>query len=183
MALLKNSIKDDEVISEETADIAMRTYNIDPPVEESSDLHETSICLAQETYAKAENNEVLDCGSIHSCVDKIASQLILDNNFSLISVPGTHGDYLNSHAVNVCILSMQIGISIGYDSYKLTELGMSAFLHDIGMIKYLDLVRQPRKLTIEEYREIKNHPIFGAELLRKAKNLPDRAINIMLQQH
>jgi HD-GYP domain-containing protein (c-di-GMP phosphodiesterase class II) len=162
-----------------TAD--MCDYNL--PAEEISDLHAMSLSLAKEIYAKVANNEPLECGSINLCVDKIADQLIIDNNFSPLSIYGTNADYLSSHAVNVCIMSLKVGIGIGYDSSKLTELGMSAFLHDIGMIKYLGLAGQPRKLTMEEYKEIKNHPILSSELLKKAKKLPESVINTTLQQH
>jgi HD-GYP domain-containing protein (c-di-GMP phosphodiesterase class II) len=83
----------------------------------------------------------------------------------------------------VCILSIKIGISLGYDTSRLHELGISAFLHDVGMTKYLELSRQERKLTVEESEKIKKHPIIGSELLKKAKDLPEIAIDVTLQQH
>lgn len=171
----------EEVI--ETSDGTAGIYGDNMPVEEISDLHAMSLSLAQETYARVANDETLECGPINLCVDKIADELIINNNFSQVSISGANGDYLSCHAVNVCIMSLKLGIRLGYDSSKLTELGMSAFLHDIGMIKYLGLARQPRSLTIGEYKEIKNHPVLSSELLKKAKSLPEGAINTTLQQH
>jgi HD-GYP domain-containing protein (c-di-GMP phosphodiesterase class II) len=167
----------------ETADGAAGICGNNLSVEEITDLHAMSLSLAQEMYAKAANNETLECGPINLCVDKIADQLIINNNFSQVSISGANGDYLSCHAVNVCIMSLKIGMRLGYDSSKLTELAMSAFLHDIGMIKYLGLARQPRSLTIGEYKEIKNHPVLSSELLKKAKRLPEGVINTTLQEH
>lgn len=186
LALLQGRIKESsefEYETNNTDDITEVVYDAEPPENESSYLYEMSVSLAKETHVKAASSETLECEPINSCVDDLAEQLTLNNNFLPVLMSGVNGDYLSSHAVNVCILSMKIGIGIGYDKSKLTELGTSAFLHDIGMTKYLELSRQARKLTIKESEEIKNHPVIGSELLKKAKGLPEIAIHVTLQQH
>lgn len=167
-----------EADSHETADIAD-----DLPAKEISDLHEMSISLANEIHVRVARNEIIDCESIKSCVAKLVQILIINNDLLPLLTSGGAEDYLGRHAVNVCILSIKIGIGLGFDKSRLKELGISAFLHDIGMTKYLDLASQPRKLTTKEYEKIKNHPVMSSELLKKAKGLPDIAIITTLQQH
>jgi HD-GYP domain-containing protein (c-di-GMP phosphodiesterase class II) len=68
-------------------------------------------------------------------------------------------DYIPYHSVNVCILSIEVGLGLGYSNRELIELGVSALLHDVGMAEYMHLSNQPRKLTAEEYSQVKEHTI------------------------
>ena len=50
----------------------------------------------------------------------------------------------------------------------------SAPLHDIGKIGIPDtIINKPSKLTDEEYRVIKEHPLTGAQILSEIKSVPD----------
>jgi HD-GYP domain-containing protein (c-di-GMP phosphodiesterase class II) len=75
--------------------------------------------------------------------------------------------YLHQHSVNVCIISLQIGIGAGFEMGHLIELGIAAFLHDIGMTQFEDTANLARKLTQKEYDEIKNHVAVGDAILKK----------------
>jgi HD-GYP domain-containing protein (c-di-GMP phosphodiesterase class II) len=150
---------------------------------ESSDLYQKAIFLAKETHLKAIRNEVIECGPINLCVAQVVEQLILKNKFLMALVCGTAEDYLSSHAVNVSILSINIGMGLQLEKDKLRDLGISAFLHDIGMISYMELASQPRKLTDQEYEEIRKHPLMSSVILRRAVDVPEAALEVALQQH
>ncbi|MCK4784160.1 MAG: HD domain-containing protein, partial [Desulfobacteraceae bacterium] len=92
-------------------------------------------------------------------------------------------NYLYCHSVNVCIYSIVMGLGLGYDKLKLTELGISALLHDIGMTEYLHLANHSRKLTSGEFKEIKKHPLKGTEILESVKNLKKAALYAVHQGH
>lgn len=151
--------------------------------EESKELYEEAISLAREIQGKALTNGVLEWKSIAAIVERLVEQLILNNGSLLELTTELTQSYLYSHAVNVCIFSIKIGIGLGYDRAELIQLGLPAFLHDIGMVKCIDLANQPRKLDTEEYNKIKNHPIIGSEILKKTKELSKRVICVVLQQH
>jgi len=75
--------------------------------------------------------------------------------------------YLPQHSVNVAILSLMIGHGVGYDTDKMMELGLTAFLHDIGMVACRDLASVPRPLTAKEFEKIKQHVDAGQKILRE----------------
>ncbi|HAJ57198.1 MAG TPA: hypothetical protein DCL35_05450 [Candidatus Omnitrophica bacterium] len=75
--------------------------------------------------------------------------------------------YLLQHSVNVCVISLQIGVGAGYEMGRLIELGIAAFLHDIGMTQFQNMANLSRRLTHEEYAEIKKHVEVGDSLLKK----------------
>ena len=134
-------------------------------------------------YSLTELNGDIRCSSIMASLGKLIDQLMLDVSSVLQLMESPMNPYLYSHAINVSILSVIVGIGLGYDKVKLSELACAASLHDIGMVKFLGLVNKPRKLTDEEYNEIKKHTVIGAEILKKSKDLPETAVYAALQQH
>lgn len=78
-------------------------------------------------------------------------------------------DYTFGHSVNVCLLSLLTGISLGYDRKELIALGVGALLHDVGKSKIPpEILQKPGKLTPEEFALVKSHTVLGYQLLRKA---------------
>lgn len=75
-------------------------------------------------------------------------------------------DYEILNEVNVTILSLELGIGLGYMPHSLYKLGVAAFFHDIGMRIYRDLLQAPRELDTEEKSKLNRHPAEGATLLR-----------------
>ena len=88
-------------------------------------------------------------------------------------------DYLFSHSVNVCVLALLTGISLGYSKGRLYNLGLGAMLHDVGKTQIPKLILdKPASLTPEEYEIVKTHPAHGYRMLR---NIP--TASIMAYQH
>jgi HD-GYP domain-containing protein (c-di-GMP phosphodiesterase class II) len=151
--------------------------------EETTGLYQEAAALVQRMYEQALNNETLDCMPVESCVNQMIEQMMLDNAhlFELTVAPAEN--YLFGHAVNVCILSLKIGLALEYDRDQLTGLGISAFLHDIGMAHYMDLAGQPREFNKKEQKEIRNHPIAASKILEKAKGVPEIVLKAVLHEH
>ena len=93
-----------------------------------------------------------------------------------------HKEFLGSHAVNSTIISLIIGQQLKLPNHKLIELGVSALLHEIGMIKLpprFYLADKP--LEKEELKAIQAHPILGFNILR-ARSFPTN-INLAALEH
>ncbi len=75
--------------------------------------------------------------------------------------------YLSLNLVNVCILSLEIGLWLGFGRDALFKLGLASLLHDVGMSAFLDLANQPKSLSLSDFQKIKIHPQKGRELLRE----------------
>lgn len=83
----------------------------------------------------------------------------------VLSDRATPDIYLYGHSVNVCILSILLAQSAGMDKNKLADVGLCAILHDIGMIKYLNLALKNSRLSPGEYSQIKKHSAQGQEIV------------------
>lgn len=94
-------------------------------------------------------------------------------------------EYIFTHSVNTCFLSVMTGLALGYDSEQLNELALAAMLHDIGKLKFSrHLASQfPRYLTLAEKEEYKQHTYYALEILRENKNISVNIINACFQHH
>ncbi|MEW6088938.1 MAG: hypothetical protein AB1498_11615 [bacterium] len=104
-------------------------------------------------------------------IETFVDQLLQGNDelLGLFNLPSKEV-FIYNHVVNVCILSIDVGIGLGYDKSRLTRLGILALFHDIGITQFYNLITQPRKLTDDEYCEVKNGSITVREYLSNLKD-------------
>lgn len=132
--------------------------------------YQKMVALAKAVLKHGVNYEEFDSKPLVDIVAEAAARVGSDDD-KLVELAVTHiikeeESYLFQHVVNVCILSLLIGKGLNYEKDKMIELGLSAFLHDIGMTAYENMVQLPRRLTPQEYEEIKNHVQAGDRILR-----------------
>ena len=85
----------------------------------------------------------------------------------LIQLQG-HDDYTVTHSLNVCILVVAQSARFGLPENRIREAGLAAMLHDIGKgTTPSDILTKPGRLEIDEFDQMKRHPVAGAKLLRK----------------
>ncbi len=101
----------------------------------------------------------------------------------LVSVKG-RDEYTFTHALHICILSLELGYSLGLGRDDLRELGVCALLHDIGKIFIpLPILRKPAALNAEEFAIVQQHPLHGALLLCRQKDAPRAAPLVAFEHH
>lgn len=127
---------------------------------------------------------VIEPQSLYSTIGEFTKQLLSSGMlmFNLVDLR-SRDDYTFAHSVNVCILALMTGITLGYDRDELATLGVGALLHDLGKVKIPDqILNKPGSLTAEEFAVMKKHTVFGCELIRDA-NIGDTPAIIALQHH
>ena len=93
-------------------------------------------------------------------------------------------DYIYCHAVNVAFISLELGRGMNYPTQKLVELFCAAFMHDIGLIPYLELISKRSVLTPAEYNIVKEHPVKGLEILNKlGGEFSPGIMDVITQEH
>lgn len=106
-----------------------------------------------------------------------------DVNKSLYDIQ-TYDNYTFIHSIDTCIMASFLGASAGYDKWQLKEIGIGASLHDVGKTRIpLEILNKKDRLTDEEFKEIKNHPLYGAEILKKNVVISDAVVKIAEQHH
>ncbi len=123
---------------------------------------------------------------IRSIVEQFIEIFISDHNI-LLSISGTPhqgDDYLFNHSLNVCLLSINIAASYGYNKDQVTEIGVGALVHDVGMLLIPRRIRcSEGKLSEDDWYEVQKHPILSLHLLEKVIGLPNSSPFIAYQIH
>lgn len=84
------------------------------------------------------------------------------------------------HAERVSELSVQLGRALGLSEVKLKKLKEVARLHDIGKIVLEpNILNKNHHLTVEEWNEVKRHPIIGYRILNTFDDTVDLAESVL----
>jgi putative nucleotidyltransferase with HDIG domain len=91
--------------------------------------------------------------------------------------------YTRGHSERVFHYCLHVGKRLGLTPAELVNLKYAALLHDLGKIGVPDsILKKPGRLTEDEYRTIKDHPVVGAAILDPV-NFLNRAKEIIRQHH
>lgn len=158
-------------------------------IEPQEILHEkTRVEIIQKTrklMVSFRETGTVNLAEIHDTVKQIIEDAI-NNRHLLIHLTDirTRDDYTFGHSINVCLLSVMIGIKICLKEHQLFELALGAILHDLGKTMIpLDILNKPAGFTPEEWKIMQDHASQGFEILRKQGVIPLPASHVAFQHH
>ena len=96
----------------------------------------------------------------------------------------TADEYTFTHVVNVCLLTMALAESVGFQGRQLYDIGIASVLHDVGKQFIPDeIINKPGKLTPQERAVIETHSIKGARYIMTLEGMPKLAVLGALEHH
>ena len=88
------------------------------------------------------------------------------------------------HGLNSTILALITGDVLKLNEKQLRELALVGLLHDIGMLKIpAEILNKEGKLTEEEYKTIKTHPIISYKLINEKNIFGKDVLSPIIQHH
>lgn len=132
-----------------------------------------------------ETLQQLDLEEAVNVAEKIVEQLLEAKTVSLDMLDlRTFDDYTYRHSVNVAILSVVIGMGMGYTNEDLVDLCSAAIFHDLGKLSISkDILNKPGKLTPEENELLRSHSQMSYDILKEKWNIPSRVKAAVLSHH
>jgi len=131
-----------------------------------------SISVVEEAMACAEQDKEIDINKakrvVHSLIDHISG----DESYMIqLTAIRDFDDHTYVHSANVSIYSLTMGVRLGLDRLRLSELGMAALFHDLGKVRLPgDLIRKPDVYDEDDWIQMQKHPELGAKtILRNLK--------------
>ncbi|MBU0900255.1 HD-GYP domain-containing protein [bacterium] len=92
--------------------------------------------------------------------------------------------YTFTHSLNVCILSLLIGLELRLSQDQLEELGVGALLHDVGKTFINNnIINKEEHLDSREYEEIKKHPLYSYKIISQDQSIGEMPKIIAYQHH
>ncbi|UCD83646.1 MAG: HD-GYP domain-containing protein [Deltaproteobacteria bacterium] len=117
---------------------------------------------------------------------KSMSEIILTDKNALLGLTmiQDYDEYTFNHCVNVGILSLALGDTVGLKGKGLNDVGLAGFLHDVGKT-YVpkDIITKPGKLNGQEWETMKKHPLYSSEIICQMEGMSEETINSVLYHH
>lgn len=131
-----------------------------------------AMSVAQDCMVSAAKGQEINATKTKRVVHTLIDHITRDES-SLVELAAIkdYDDYTYAHSTNVCIYALTLGVRIGMDRARLSQLGFSALFHDIGKVKLpQDLIRKPDAFDEDDWIQMQQHPLLGAKtILRNMK--------------
>ena len=155
------------------------------PIARFEDLSPEELQSLEEFYASLSNKDECDIKETAQIVAGFVAAFQQQANPLLALVPlRMEDEYSFTHSLNVAILNIAQGMSLGLDEDLLRDVGVAGMLHDAGKI-FIDkeIIRKPGQLTEEEWNKMRQHPSRGAQYLMSQDGIPKLAILTAFEHH
>lgn len=166
-------VRDDVAVEEGDArEIAKATYT-------------GTLELLRELERLIKSNQSLNVPHVNNTARSLVDN-ILRNRYAVLELSGlkSFDEYTFYHSVNVAILSIALGSTLTRDYRFLSALAVGAILHDIGkMTVDLSILNKTGPLTSDEWAEMRNHPVRGAEIVALTSGIDRASIVCVLEHH
>jgi putative nucleotidyltransferase with HDIG domain len=119
----------------------------------------------------------------HDMVQSLTSEMLTQGDVAIRLLTEAAGDKSAMHPVNVAVISLLLGKALGVQGTALDELGLAAFLHDMGKIKLPERVRRwESNFSSGELKVYQDHVVQGVELARQM-GLSAGTVKAIAQHH
>ena len=137
----------------------------------------------QRTLAMLQSKPVEAAQLCQTYVHALSSDIQQQEDIAIRLLTEAAGDKAALHPVNVTIISLLLGRAMGLQGVELEDLGMAAFLHDMGKVALPERVRRlEENFSSAEIKVYQDHVSQG---VRMAKEMPLRpgVIRAIAQHH
>lgn len=101
---------------------------------------------------------------------------------SLIKTLEYYNQYTSGHSNEVAEISLAIAQRMYLSQQDQYDIYWAGIVHDIGKVGIpISIINKPGRLTNEEFNQVKNHSIFGADILKASSELEH--ISILVRHH
>ena len=155
------------------------------PIARFEELTDDELESIRDFYEVIGDKEDLNVREVSSIIAGFVAAFQQEANPLLALVPlRMEDEYTFTHSLNVAILNIAQGTSLGLDEDLLHDVGIAGMLHDAGKI-FVDkeIIRKPGQLSDEEWQKMQQHPSRGAQYLINQEGIPALAILTAFEHH
>lgn len=147
--------------------------------------YENAMLHARRIINDAKLGRKMDYEASVQTVDAIVDSAVRNPDTLLcLSKLSKYDDYTYGHCINVSAISVVFGEFLGLDKEELTMLGVAGMMHDLGKTAVPShIINKRARLTKSEFEEIKHHPQYGCDILKRQGNVPEEVIMAVRDHH
>jgi putative nucleotidyltransferase with HDIG domain len=150
------------------------------------------VCEREFTTASRAYRQVIDQVSNHpesareqvaQMVGGMVSKMLAQEETAIRLLSESVGERASQHSINVSVIALLLGKTLGLDAAQLDILGSGALLHDIGLIALPERLRwMDNQFSSAERRLYQEHVAHGVAIGTRMK-LPAEELAIIAQHH
>ncbi|MBI5230835.1 MAG: HD-GYP domain-containing protein [Coriobacteriales bacterium] len=151
----------------------------------AKDTYDAGVTSMREVESQAKLGKVFEVEPLQRVVNSLLDNIFQDPAavLGLTAIKG-HDDYTLNHSINVCILAISLGASLGLDAEQMRSLGLAGLLYDLGKVRVPEeILAKPGPLTAEEWELMKKHAEEGADLLKRIQLLDPMPMIVAFEHH
>lgn len=139
----------------------------------------------QEMYSLLEKKQGIDTRKVEIVVGDLLDEIFRNADVLLgVLDMSISDDQIYVHSVNVCIMAVAMGMTMGFDRTKLKELAVGALLHDIGKTQLArDALQRSLHYNTESDPDVERHTQHGFDILRKYYGVSLLSAHVAFQHH
>jgi HD-GYP domain-containing protein (c-di-GMP phosphodiesterase class II) len=142
---------------------------------------------AQRAYRTVQEQVLDEPTAARDCcmalVSDFAQQMNCDGEAAIRLLSEGVGERAAMHPVNVTVMCMLLGKAMGLNAQELTDLGVAAFLHDVGKLQLPQRVRWFEEgFSIEDFKQYQEHVSKGVAIANRMQ-LSEGALMAIAQHH
>lgn len=134
-------------------------------------------------YSDTSSSNFTDTASniTHSLMHAISENDAVAMNIDALKISD---EYTFKHSVDVATMAMIIARKRGMSEKDIYQIGVAGLLHDVGKSQIPnEILNKAGKLTEEEFTVMKNHTLFGYNILKEKSAIPVEIVAGVLQHH
>lgn len=119
--------------------------------------------------------------AVSQCVDQVLES---SDAMLLLTQIKNKDEYTAQHSMNVCVMAILLARELNYSVADLNKIGECGLLHDVGKMKVpLEILNKPGKLVDVERSVMRNHTVYGRDVLISARNVFPGAVDVAFGHH
>ncbi|WP_341876008.1 HD-GYP domain-containing protein [Defluviitalea saccharophila] len=147
------------------------------------DHYEEAVKIMTQISHDVRIGKTLKISTVRDVINGLLEQVFAKNNILYcLNLIKNFDDYTYTHCINVCLLATTLGKWLGLNDRDLKQLAYSTIFHDLGKYKIpAEILNKPSRLTDEEFAIMKQHPVYGYEIVKNIIGIsPDVAYGVLM---
>lgn len=174
----------DIVIPQFTRELIEKSRVPDRPKVKLSESVKKQVCEGVQSLFSDPSSESFTDSSVNVS-NQLMNSVLADDAVAVdLGMLKVSDEYTFKHSVDVAALSVVLGKNMGLSMEELKELSIAGLLHDVGKAKIpAEVLNKPDRLTEDEFSLIKQHTLFGFQILKEKGTFSDGIMRGVLQHH